>query len=343
MQNVLLKMNQGLGDAVMHNIIIKHVKKYNPDWDISVETGLGKESCHTHLVKQVFIKDRGGAHNNFDKIININFPDPDNNTSKMCIEHDVPPSKVTKALIDELHIKPIKSLYYYEMHIPENVRRIAKNYVNSLPINKGLIIIHYQASSNPHNKNIDGRDTRKICDSLVNNGYTPLIFDWNNQSDIPDGQRIFKPDVNNSIWEGKGTGSADMIAAIIEQAKLFVGVDSGPLHIAGCTNTPSIGFWKFHHPAHFYEFTKNVLHLVPGEARKFIKADDKGAIEHYFHQNYRHHYFHNQRGTATLEAIYRELDVIDKNNRPPEKQETKILSAPLILKNNQWWSIKTKL
>jgi ADP-heptose:LPS heptosyltransferase len=39
---------------------------------------------------------------------------------------------------------------------------------------------------------------------------------------------------------------------IIAQAKLFVGIDSGLLHIAACTRTPAIGLWGCTDPKNFY-------------------------------------------------------------------------------------------
>jgi ADP-heptose:LPS heptosyltransferase len=45
---------------------------------------------------------------------------------------------------------------------------------------------------------------------------------------------------------------------VIAQAKLFIAIDSGLLHIAACTRTPAVGLWEGTEPKNFYsaEFRK---------------------------------------------------------------------------------------
>jgi heptosyltransferase-2 len=49
--------------------------------------------------------------------------------------------------------------------------------------------------------------------------------------------------------------------AVIAQAKLFIGIDSGLLHIAACTRTPAVGLWGSTDPKNFYsaEFRKDFI------------------------------------------------------------------------------------
>ena len=75
--------------------------------------------------------------------------------------------------------------------------------------------------------------------------------------------------------------------------ELFIGIDSGPLHIAGCTNTPTIGVWTHHHPIHFFDFADNVFHMLPRDARKNIHARDKKSVDKFFQDKYRHKYYVN--------------------------------------------------
>ena len=64
-----------------------------------------------------------------------------------------------------------------------------------------------------------------------------------------------------------------------------MGVDSGPLHVAGATATPAVGVWTGHHPVHFFDLGPNVTHLVPGDHARL--AAGPGALR-YFEENYRH-------------------------------------------------------
>lgn len=46
--------------------------------------------------------------------------------------------------------------------------------------------------------------------------------------------------------------SIEECIAMIAQAKLFIGIDSGLLHIAACTRTPAVGLWGSTSPQFFY-------------------------------------------------------------------------------------------
>ena len=74
----------------------------------------------------------------------------------------------------------------------------------------------------------------------------------------------FVPGVHaGDIWGGFGSGDAERMTALIAQASLFAGIDSGPQKCAGATDTPAIGLWTGHHPIQFMDLCPNFLHLVP--------------------------------------------------------------------------------
>lgn len=343
--NILIRLfahrndRRGLGDAVQFNIVLRHIKKFNPDWNLFGETTVGKDTCHTHLMNKVFIVEEGGFKGEFDRIIDLKFDEPNNETSHYCLEYNVPATKPTHTLIKDFGLLPDKSLFYYDIKINESTKRIARKFIDAMPKNKGIVIIHYEAASSPRNKNMEVNDVKKLCDCLLTNGYTPLIFDWHGKSPLPDDKRIFRTDKNHPIWEGKGTGDASMIAALIENARLFIGVDSGPLHLAACTKTPSIGYWKLHHPVHFFDLSTNVTHLVPGDARRFIKAVNRHAVENYFNENYKHFYYHNDRGDAVIDAVCRELGVERDGPTGPNADNSRYF--PFVpVQSNEWWPLQ---
>src|SRR5436305_1747188 len=101
-----------------------------------------------------------------------------------------------------------------------------------------------------------------------------------------------RPTITPSRWSGMsaprrpptGPGDAEVLAALIEAATLMIGVDSGPLHLAGATTTPTIGVWTRHHPVHFFDLAGNVTHLVPGDHAQLAAGGD--ALR-YFAEHYR--------------------------------------------------------
>jgi 2-polyprenyl-3-methyl-5-hydroxy-6-metoxy-1,4-benzoquinol methylase len=128
-----------------------------------------------------------------------------------------------------------------------------------------------------------------VCDVVLAAGHTPVILDWDRRSPLPDGSRIFNPGVDHELWGGCGTGDAEVLAALIEGSRLMVGVDSGPLHVAGATSTPTIGVWTRHHPVHYFDLADNVLHLVPGNHAERVHGPQALAYfqQHYRYQTYR--------------------------------------------------------
>lgn len=83
--------------------------------------------------------------------------------------------------------------------------------------------------------------------------------------------------------------SWNTLASLIEFSTLMIGVDSGPLHVAGATTTPTIGVWTQHHPIHYFDLADNVVHLVPGDHEKLAAGPEALACfrERYAHRTYK--------------------------------------------------------
>ena len=96
------------------------------------------------------------------------------------------------------------------------------------------------------------------------------------------------------MWGGFGSGDAERITALVAQASLFVGIDSGPQKCAGATDTPAIGLWTGHHPIQFIDLCPNFLHLVP-ENHETIPPMQHAGPRAYFHQNYRYRLWRDSR------------------------------------------------
>ena len=73
--------------------------------------------------------------------------------------------------------------------------------------------------------------------------------------------------------------SAGTIAALIQRSQLVIGVDSGPLHVAGATTTPTIGVWTGHLPIRYYDVADNVTHLVPADWRQNMSDSQASVFE----------------------------------------------------------------
>jgi len=115
-----------------------------------------------------------------------------------------------------------------------------------------------------------------------------------------------------------GMADPETMAGIMELAELFIGIDSGPLHMAGGLDVQAVGIWTHHHPIRFFDIADNVVHLVPTGHRRLagghLAADT-------FHELYRHEVYGCLKGALidevhkALAVSYTHLDVY-KRQRP---------------------------
>lgn len=282
---VLFRMRHGLGDNAQFTIVLRHIKHYFPNWQLDMEVGAGKESYFQVQTRNLFRRKKDLYDSRrYDNILDVIWPVP-----KAC-KSEVPSTKPTRFIEDVLKVKPIEHLFEgYEIDITKKEDKLAEEYVASLP-DRPFVLIHYLAKTLKHSKSLSHAEAKFICNCIKAAGCVPVILDWKNESKLPDGKTIFNPGVDNPLWQGQKLSSAGTIAALIGKAKLYVGIDSGPLHVAGATKTPSIGVWHGHHPINFFDLCDNVTHLVPRNVCK-IKGSGSEVGKEYFQRKYNHAYY----------------------------------------------------
>ncbi len=172
-----------------------------------------------------------------------------------------------------------------------------------------VVAIHYQANTSSWKKDLPHTLVAELCQEILSHGYVPLILDWDRRSPLPDQKTIFCPGVGaGDLWENTGTGDAERLAALLSQCALVVGVDSGPLHVAGATDTPTLGVWTGHHPVQFYDLCPNVTHLVPDHWRTIPPCQNAPAAR--FFAN---HYAHRTYADLDRALLANALDMLDQN------------------------------
>ncbi len=328
MKKVLFIMRHGVGDTIQFSIILKHVKKYRPSWEVDVVAPRGKNDLLVGLCNNVLSPDNFNE-SSYDEIFNFRWWEASMRTSEACLAYQVPATKVTKSLVEYLNIEPDRDLFGYETAIPSNNRLLAKRYLKKIPFQK-YVGFHYQGLTSTHKKNVNEDAIKRISRELSHLGFGSVVFDWDAKEKISNGTTIFRPGKLDPVWEGKKHGSNSTLAALIEQMDLFIGIDSGPLHIAGATNTPSIALWKDHHPIHYYDFSDNVIHLLPRNSKRLInhnKQDVRNGVETFFKNEYNYLYYDDLE-KSIFETITKQI-------------EEKLLCESIIEKNS-WWEIKPK-
>lgn len=280
---VLLKFGHGLGDAVQMTIVLKHLKKYMPNWLCDVWALQGKHSAMRGLASHVY-SDLGEQPREaeYDQILNLAWFECNQAFDK------APSTKAALCLAEVFHIEPDAELFTYEIYPTQEAEVAAEEYLRNLsnvdPTNGKypVAFVHYQGNTSADQKNLNHEVALEVCRSLMSAGLIPIILDWDRRSPLPDNREIFCPAATHPLWGGFGSGDAGILAALIERASIMIGIDSGPLHVAGSTTTPTIGVWTHHLPIKYFDIADNVTHLVPKEWREQMREVRAKVFEKYY-------------------------------------------------------------
>jgi len=304
-EKLLIRFGHGLGDAVQLTAVLQHLRRERPSWWIEVAALIGKQSAARGLADKVYHdREPKPDASAYDHVFDLKWQEC--NT----IYSDSPSTKAARCLRDVFGIAPNPSLMTYTISVGKAARAIAEEYLDKICTKREdgrykAVVLHYQGNTASHKKDILHDEARSICETIRGCGYTPIILDWDKRSPLPDGKTIFCPALGPyDLWGGIGTGDAERIAALIEQAALFIGVDSGPLHVAGSTRTPSLALWTAHHPIRYFDLADNVLHLLPDDHKNLVG----GADLPFFEEHYRHSFYsQGDRSAYFCEHVAREL------------------------------------
>lgn len=309
--NVLLKFRHGLGDAVQLTAVLRHLRHYHPNWQIDVAALPGKHTAFIGLCNKRFVL---GEHamdeTSYGRVVDLAWEE-----CATCFP-DWPSTKVERCMIEVFDLTPIPEFCGYEIHIRDEVFAKVKRYLRQVcRVDAGddgrfpVVLLHYQGNTSAEYKNLSHDVARQVCDRVIRAGFVPVILDWDNRSPLPDGKRIHNPHVDLDIWGGIGTGDAEVLAALIQLSALMIGVDSGPLHVAGATATPTLAVWTKHHPLHYFGLANNVTHLVPESHQELLRGD-RAIGAKYFEANYKFRTY-QQVATELLNKVGEQLSDSD--------------------------------
>lgn len=285
--DVLFVFRHGLGDAVQFTIVLEHLRRAKPDWSIDVLTQPGVHSLFRGLCRESFGGEAPKRH--YDLVREVEWWEPGE------VWADSPSTKAEKSLRQIFGIKPDPDLCRYRIMPSEDDYDLARERLQALTSGR-VVGIHYQGTSTAVNKNMDEQAVRSVIKVVKRAGYCPMLFDWDQRSTIRN--------LDLPVWREHSDCSA--IAAAIDQCALFVGIDSGPGHIAGATRTQSLIVWRWHHPLHYYGLSSNVLHVLRSDHPSLIRGDATTGLR-YFQEHYRHHVCRRNFRLELPELVERQL------------------------------------
>lgn len=120
-----------------------------------------------------------------------------------------------------------------------------------------VILLHTRGNTGTERKNCSMEQEADIYKELLRaTDCTIITCDWDNRVHRIPHRRV------RHLLDFRHVNILEL-AYMMSKASLFIGVDSGPLHLTRFTNCPAVGIWYGHHPAHYALPRANTVHIVP--------------------------------------------------------------------------------
>ena len=313
----LLKFNHGLGDAVQLAAALDAVRRRS-DEEFDVFCLRGKHSAlKGHCRRAYHEQEPRPDEREYDRVLDLAWPECGK------VYPGLPSTKTVRCLDEVFGITELEEPedLWYAIEIGQEVLDRTADYLRKVcnwsaetDVERGrfpVLLLHYQGNTSADRKNLSVRAAQRVCAWAMAAGLVPVILDWDRRSPLPDGKRIHCPGVGaGDLWRGFGSGDAEVLAALIEQSAVFVGVDSGPLHVAGATSTPTLGVWVGHHPLRYFDLAANVVHLVPDNWQSLPPCGERVA-QRTFEEIYAYTTYPVGKLPETIPAALKRLTGID--------------------------------
>jgi hypothetical protein len=143
-------------------------------------------------------------------------------------------------------------------HIPPENWTQVEAFLEKLP--RPIVLVHTTGNSNQGTKSLPAEMTRELYKCLLNRiPGTLILLDWDNRVSRLASYRVRHL---TDDWEWL---DVPRLMALLDQADLILGIDSGPLHAARFTDTPAIGMFPTpdHYPVRWCLPRNRQVNVVP--------------------------------------------------------------------------------
>lgn len=273
--NVLITLYRGygMGDAVQMSAVLRHLRKYRPEWRIDFQAQAGRWCIGRGIVENVFSYEDRYPTPYYDGETQIILYD------KYWAWGDRPETRVSSCLRDRFGLAWDESCGRYQVQVTEIADHNA-----SIITPRRAVALHYQGDSAADRKNLAHATASEICDAIMDASRYPLLLDWRDNCPIANRSRVYSVGKwkEASLWGG----DAEMNCAVIRRCDAFIGIDSGPSKCASATTTPSLVVWTKHHPALFHDPAPNTTHLVPVDFHSLHPVCNNPDVVKFFDSHY---------------------------------------------------------
>jgi len=265
-----IDQSAGFGDAVALSAVLRHLRHYHPRARLEVVTEPDRTALYSTsvpdptlgrpLVDRILFRDTAAW------CTHPLYPWPGHSRSfRGC-----PSTPVEHCLVDRLGLQPVRELCHY--WVPGRVQgsgfRVQRSVENGLRAVPSALC-HFAGEHRKPQKNLTLEQQSEVACQLRCAGY---------------GVHVLGEDISAS-------NAAELID-LIQSCDLFVGVDSGPLHMASALGKRAIGLWTYLSPLHCFCPDSTTHHLLwRGPAQDYerwriCRPVDDGLA--FFRANYRY-------------------------------------------------------
>lgn len=278
---VLLRFPHGLGDCVQLTTVLLHLRQLVPDWQIDVASRPGTQSCFAGLCRAQYVLGQEPP-DDYDLARTLHWYEP-----HTCYA-DSPATKAERCLREVFNVQPQPELCRYEIAPSAAHHAAAAAYLASIGSPTRYAVLHYQGHTTRRNKDLKHQQAGALVEYLRSHDVAVILLDWDARSRLVSRQGVYCPGRDHALWGDHPGGDAGAVAALCAQASLCVGIDSGPGHIMGAIDTPTIIAWTHHHPLHYFGHAEHVTHLVPMRHAEYLRGspEDQAAGRAYFAEHY---------------------------------------------------------
>ena len=276
---LIVQTRPGIGDLCMFLPYIQQIKEHNKDFQFTLitkkRTAAKQILKHEQSVNQIFyLEDEileltKSKLNNFFKIVNFI---KKNNFSKIYIMH----FSIFWFLVAK--ISGVKNIYKYGI-----LKKNVDIYINALEQNKRWLkdnnlssqtkIAYHQNNIKNNNQIIIGIGSSGPTKKWPTDNYIELIKRVNNKNItfyLAGGNNEIENQIANKIINESKENiikslcslSIEEIMPIINSSKLYVGNDTGFMHLSAGLNIPAIGLFG-DSPLSYANYSKNILPIIP--------------------------------------------------------------------------------
>ncbi len=136
-----------------------------------------------------------------------------------------------------------------QSHLTPQAIETARSYL--APLRPPIVLLHTKGNTAQQRKSLPDAIALNFYKSLIDRfDGTLVLLDWDNR--VP---RLASYRVRH--LDDLGRCPLDVLLALMTRADLMIGVDSGPLHAARFTNTPTVGLWMPGHYPTTYSLPRN--------------------------------------------------------------------------------------